>query len=634
MARKGRGITRRDFLDGVALAVAAGLSPAQLFAAGPTSPAQPTSPAERTGWRGSAPDSYQAAHALRDGKRFAIDALPVDETWDLVVVGAGISGLAAAHFHRRAHPGARVLVLENHDDFGGHARRNEFVVKRRRLIGYGGSETLQSPHRDWSARALALLGELGIELGSLERAFQRSLYPGLGLSRGVFFKRETFGVDKLVTGDPTRMVADDIPADRTNARPVAAFVGDFPLPAQDRNTLVALYTEKRDVLAAQSAVQQEELLWGISYRDFLLRHWGVSELAAKVFQGRSLDFFALGIDGVSAHDAMNVGYPGFQGLKIELDAQARAELDAPYIHHFPDGNASLARALVRGLIPGAAPGRTLDDLVDAVFDYAKLDAPGAHVRLRLSSTAVALRNAADGGVDIGYVGPAGVRRIRAARAIWAGYGMMLPYVCPDVPEAQRSALAAGVKAPLVYVNVAVRNWKPWVERGVHEITNPMGFFSRLKLDYPVSLGRYRCAMRPDEPIVLHLVHVPALPFAGLDQRTAWRAARAQLYTMSFDQFEAQVRDELTRMLGPGGFDAGRDIAAITVNRWGHGYAYGLNSLYDAEVEPPLAERARQRVGALSIAGSDAAWNAYAHSAIDEAWRAAQEVATRELPAAR
>ena len=622
-----RGITRRDFLDGVAIAVAAGLSPARLFAAG--SPAAPC-PSELTGWRGSTPASYLIGHAVRDGKRFSTDGLPVDETWDLVVIGAGISGLAAAHFYRSAHPDARVLVLENHDEFGGHARRNEFVVDGRRLVGYGGSESIQSPHHDWSKPALDLLGALGIDVRRFERDFQRSLYPGLGLSRGVFFKRETFGADKLVTGDPTRMVADDIPPERTNARPVAAFVGDFPLPAEERQKLVALYTEKRDVLAAQTAEQQEEQLWGISYRDFLVRHWGLSDLAAKVFQGRSHDFFAIGIDGVSAHDAMDVGYPGFQGLKIALGADARAELDAPYIHHFPDGNASIARALVRRLIPAAAPGSTLDDLVSAVFDYAKLDQAGAALRLRLASTVVSIRNLSDGKVDVGYVGAAGLRRIQAARAIYAGYGMMLPHLCPDVGEAQRRALGAGVKAPIVYVNVAVRRWRPWVELGVHEITNPMGFFSRLKLDYPVSLGSYRCPTRPDEPIVLHLVHVPTVPFAGLDQRTAWRAARAQLYTLSFDQFEAQVRDELTRMLGPGGFDAARDIAAITVNRWGHGYAYCLNTLFDAEVEPPVAELARQRVGNLSIAGSDAAWSAYAHSAIDEAQRAAAEASRAPL----
>ena len=160
---------------------------------------------------------------------------------------------------------------------------------------------------------------------------------------------------------------------------------------------------------------------------------------------------------------------------------------------------------------------------------------------------------------------------------------------------------------------------------MHEISNPMGFYSQLKLDYPVSLGSYRCPLTPNEPILLHLVRAPTVPGSGLDMRGAYRAARAQLYAMSFADFEAHLRDELTRMLGAGGFDARRDIAAITVNRWGHGYAYGFNSLYDREQTPPVNELARRRVGRLAIAGSDAAWNAYAHAAIDEARRAVTEL---------
>jgi spermidine dehydrogenase len=141
------------------------------------------------------------------------------------------------------------------------------------------------------------------------------------------------------------------------------------------------------------------------------------------------------------------------------------------------------------------------------------------------------------------------------------------------------------------------------------------------------LGRYHCPVSPSEPILLHLVRAPTVPGSGLDMRGAYRAARAQLYAMSFGDFEAHLRDELTRMLGPGGFDAGRDIAAITVNRWGHGYAYGFNTLYDRKQVPPINEIARRRIGRLGIAGSDAAWDAYAHAAIDEARRAVSDIST-------
>lgn len=619
-------ITRRDFLDGVALAVVAGAAPATLLAQAPGAPGYPPA---LTRWRGSTPGSYGVAHAIRDGKRYSVSELPIEDSFDLVVVGAGIGGLAAACFFRRSRPEARVLILDNHDDFGGHARRNELTTQQGRLlVSYGGSESIQSPGSEWSDAALGLLRDLNVDVGRFERAFDRGLYPGLGLSRGVFFTREAFGVDRLVRGDPMRMVADDIPPDRMNARPVAQFVADFPVSPDQRSRLVALFTEERDVLPGRSAEQKEAALAALSYREFIQGYWQLDDSGANTFQGRSNDFFGIGVDGLPAYDAMKAGYPGFQGLGLRHDANP--ELDDPYIHHFPDGNASLARLLTRRLIPGVAPGSSMDDIVTARFDYARLDQRSAAVRLRLGCTVVSLANGKQRNVDIGYVRGGKLHHVQARHAIHSGYATMLPRICPDLGTAQKSALAGAVRAPLVYAKVLVRNWLPWVRQGVHEITNPMGFFSRLKLDYPVSLGDYRFASRPEEPMVLHLVHVPTVPMSrDVDQRSAWKAARAQLYTRTFDDFERRIRDELTRMLGDGGFDAGRDIQAITINRWGHGYAYGFNSIYDEEQEFGQQVIARRPIGRICIAGTDAARSAYAHAAIDQAHRAVAEILGRQ-----
>jgi spermidine dehydrogenase len=617
-----RRITRRDFLNGMALAVVAGASPAQLLARTP--PDVPYPPAH-AGLRGSHPGSFEVAHALRDGGRFDLARAPLAETCDVVIVGAGLSGLAAAWFWRQRRPRARILIVDNHADFGGHATRNEFRVGRRTLISYGGSESMQSPKGLWGDEAKALLRALGVNIARFETAFDRTLYPSLGLSRGVFFTREAFSEDRLVTGDPMRMVADDIPADRLNARSPEAFIADFPLPAELRAQLVELYTSDRDLLPGMSAAEKVALLDKTSYRDWLTRHWRLDERAADTFQGRPLDFFAVGIDAIAASDAFDTGYPGFAGLGLTLDEDAAKEMDEPYIYHFPDGNASLARLLVRRIVPGVALGRTMDDIVTAPFDYSKLDRPGSLTRIRLSSTAVAVRNRPSG-VEVGYIRDGTLRRVRAGHCVLACYNMMIPYIMKELAPVQADALALNVKAPLVYVKVAVRNWKAWIERGVHEISNPMGFFSRVKLDYPVSLGDYRCPRTPDEPMVLHLVHVPAVREPGLDLRTRLRSARAILYTTSFDAFEQRVRDELARMLGPGGFHVDTDIAAITVNRWGHGYSYTENSLFDAPVDGPGPSGiARARVGRVAIANSDAAWDPYAHAAISEAHRAVGEL---------
>ncbi|MBV6416594.1 MAG: hypothetical protein CMLOHMNK_01202 [Steroidobacteraceae bacterium] len=625
MARMRGDVSRRDFLNGTALAIAAGLSPAAWLRAANAAAAD--YPPAGHGFRGSAPGSFDVAHALRDGRRFDAARAAADERYDLVVVGAGISGLAAAWFYRREKPNARILLLEANDDFGGHAQRNEFTIDGRKLISYGGSESLQSPHSLYSAEALGLLGALGVDIDRFETAFDRSLYPGLGLSRGILFKRETFGVDRLVTGDPLRMVADDIPPDRMNARPIAAFIADYPVSGSAKRQLIELYTSKRDPLAGRSRAQKEALLEHTSYRDWITKVRGFGAEVADTFQDRSHDFFAAGIDAVPAGWARETGYPGFAGLGLGAGTD-EAEMEDPYIYHFPDGNASIARLLVRSLVAGVAPGRGMEDIVLAPFDYSRLDAEGALVRLRLRSTAVEVRNRGGEGVDTLYVRDGAVRAAHSRHAIMACYHSMDPYLLPELTARQKDALALNVKSPLVYVKVVVRNWRPWVARGVHEVTNAVGFHSRIKLDYPVSLGDYRCPRSPDEPMVLHLVHVPTVPLTpGVDPRDTLRAARAQLLAMPFDTFENEARDELTRIAGPGGFDADRDIAAITVNRWGHGYSGGDNPLHDKpRAGAPPNEIARARIGAIAFANSDSAWAAYAHAAIDEAHRAVQELA--------
>jgi spermidine dehydrogenase len=609
-------ITRRDFLNGVALTVGAALSPTL------RAQAERRYPPEWLGLRGSTDESAVAAHALRDGRRFDISRLPVEGEVDALVVGAGISGLAAAYFIRQRDFKARILILDNHDDFGGHARRCEMRVGGRLLLSYGGSESIQSPSALWSETALGLLRDLGVDLQRFETAFHRTLYPDLGLSRGLLFTREAFGVDRLVIGDPTPMVSDDIPPDRLNARSVREFIGDFPLDARGREALVALYTQPRDFWPGKSVAEKMALLGSTSYRRFLLEHWRLPRKAVDTFQKRSHDFFAVGIDLLPAVEAAATGYPGFSGLDLPTHPSDAAKLEEPYIYHFPDGNASIARLLVRRLIPGVAPGNTMEDIVTAPFDYSRLDASDAATRLRLNSTVVSLANR-DGGVDVGYVHEGELKRVRARHVVYAGYNMMLRHVMQELPEAQRSALAARVKAPLVYVKIAVRNWRPWVNAGVHEVTNAMGFYARIKLDYPVSLGDYRFAKTPQEPIVLHLVHVP-IPNDAPDQRESWRAGRRALLETSFAQFESNAFDELRRFLGPS-FDPKRDVAAVTVYRWAHGYAYGFNSLFDEEAEPSPAAVVSQPVGRVTIANSDAAMSAYAHAAINEAARAVREL---------
>jgi spermidine dehydrogenase len=613
------GISRRDFLNGAALTIASGLTPAAQLAAKPF-----RYPPALTGMRGHHAGAFEAAHEFaREGKSSAYDKLPVEEHYDLVVVGGGISGLAAAWYYRKQRgPQSRILILDNHDDFGGHAKRNEFNVGGRRLIGYGGSESLQSPNADFSLAVKKLMQDLGVDVKRFETAFERSFYPKLGLSRAVFLPRENFGRDVLVTGDPTMMVADDLTPELLNAKPIGDFVAGFPLSDKGKADLLGLYQQNTDPLSGMTAEEKIKTLKHTSYRDYLIKICGVGDEVANCFQGRTLDYFALGIDAVSAYDAEKTNYPGFAGLG--LPKTSSPEADEPYIYHFPDGNASIARLLVRALVPGVAPGRGMADIVQATFDYAKLDLAKNRVRVRLDSTCIGVRQTAKR-VDLGYIKQGRLHRVTADHAVLACFNMIIPHLMPDLPEPQRDALAKNVKAPLVYTNVAVRNWEPWVTLGVHEISAPMSFHCRLKLDYPVDLGGYRHSRKPTAPICVHLVHVPGEPNQGLEGRDQFRMGRQKLLDMSFEQIETHIRGDLDRMLGAGGFSSARDIAAITVNRWSHGYAYSANSLFDGEDAEAIMEMARRPAGRVTIANSDSQWSAYAHSAIDAAERAVREL---------
>ena len=610
-------ISRRDFLNGAALTIAAGLTPAAQIAAQPV-----RYPPALTGLRGQHAGSFETAHAQAyDRTRFPLDRAAVEERYDLVVVGAGISGLAAAWFYRRAAgPTARILVLDNHDDFGGHARRNEFTLDGRLLLGYGGSESIDSPGTNYSDVAKALLRELGVDTGRFESAFDRTFYSSLGLARGVFFSREAFGRDLLVPGEPASGGADERTRGLANARPLGEFIAAFPIAPESKAQLRALYDAARDRLAGRSIEQKREILKSTSYRDYLIRFCGCSEEVANCFQGRTLGFFGLGCDAVPAADARDLGYPGFEGLGLP----ARSGPQEPYIYHFPDGNASLARLLVRSLLPDVAPGHTMEDVVLAPFDYGRLDRDGQNVRIRLETTCIDVRNAGDA-VLVGYVRAGVTRRVAARHAVLACFHMMIPHIMPELPASQRDALARNVKTPLVYTNVLTRNWQPWARLGVHDISAPMSFHTRVKLDFPVNLGGYRHPGDPSEPMCLHLVHVPGAPNQGLDARTQFRIGQRKLFETTFADFEARIRDELDRMLGPGGFASARDIAAITVNRWPHGYGYVANSLFDGDDYGNVLDQARQRVGGVAIANSDAGGDAYAHLAIDQAARAVREL---------
>jgi spermidine dehydrogenase len=609
-------ISRRDFLNGFALSVAAGssLSPLELLAQ------DGRYPPALTGMRGSHPGSFEIAHSvsLRGRKRRLPDSL-TDDTYDLVVVGAGLSGLAAACMYRdRAGGNPKILVLDNHDDFGGHATRNEFTVDGKHLVGYGGSQSIDSP-ATYSAAAAKMLKDAGIDTDPFYEYFDQGWFRERNLARGIYFAEGAYGRDSV-----HRNVARG-----ADPAVLADVIAGYPIAAAAKESFIGLLTSDKDYLAGLSRDEKVARLKRMSYTDFLREIVGTHEDVVLILRDTIKGYWGVGYDALSAMEGYRMGMPGTGHMDLPSESHGPTAREEPYIFHFPDGNAGVARSMVRKLIPHAVPGRTMEDLVLARVDYDLLDLPGNSTRIRLDSTAVDVRHA-DGGqaVDVSYVKRGLTERVRARHVILACYNRLVPYICPEVPEEQTEAIRQAVKIPLVYISVAIRNWKAFERLGYHDFYIPQPkLMHSFGMDFPVSMGGYEYTADSAEPTIIHGTYVPTVPDQGLTEREQHVEGRRHLFELSFDDFERDIVAAMDGALSGGGFDAGRDIAAITVNRWPHGYAYEYNEFFDppewSRESGPHLLGARQ-MNRISIANSDASAYAFVDGAFDAADRAVNE----------
>ncbi|HVW68808.1 MAG TPA: NAD(P)-binding protein [Steroidobacteraceae bacterium] len=673
-----RDISRRDFVNGVA--VAAGVAATGgLAALGGSTPAFGTEaaaagtvgavgtvgtdggagsasgyPPARLGLRGSHPGSFEAAHALRDSHHADLSgAENTGETYDLVVVGGGLSGLGAAHyFLKNAGRDARVLVLENHDDFGGHAKRNELVYQGKLLALNGGTLEIESPAR-YNKWARQLLDDIGVDLERYKKANEANekLYASFGLRSGHFFDKQTFGVDRLVVG-PRRRAGGESHGPRFTAE----YLREMPISEQAKRDLMRLEDPSQpDYLAGLSGAQKKEKLAHVSYKDYLLDIAKVDPQAYWFYRASGSGVFCVGADALPALFAwqMGEGAGGFAGLKLDPSpeglladlpgGQHGRQIESGESVHFPDGNATLARLLVRWLIPAAVPGSTQEDLGTAHVKYELLDRPGNAARIRLNSTVVNVRHDGDLAtakeVIVSYNTGGKVYQVRGRACVLACWNMVIPYLMPELPAAQKEALAFNVKGPLVYTNVFLRNWRAFEKLGVSYIEAPTMYHDTIALAEPADLGDLRHARNPDEPVAIRMTRFPGSP--GLPRKDQHRIGRAELLATPFSTFERNIREQLARTLGHGGFDPARDIVGIAVNRWPHGYSYTYNSLYDpvewvfTESQKRPCVIARQPFGLVSVANADAAASPHTDAAFLEAHRAVTEVLDRRaFPFAR
>ena len=647
-------ITRRDFINGVSYGLAASVAPIDFLKAKNIDPFK--YPPALMGIRGNHPGSFDHAHRLAlAGGKYLEEVIDLGESNDLIVVGGGISGLSAAYFYQeRTASNQKILILDNHDDFGGHAKRNEFQVDGREMLTYGGSQSIESPsyYEDVSKK---LMADLGIDFQKFYTAYDFNYFKNRGLTSSFFFNQETYGENKIVHNVPNYRY-DINHKNNTNPENIKKVVKEMPISDKSKDEFTRLFLDKTDFFPEMTLEEKFYYLEKISYEEYLKKHHKVDDEVIGLFHTMLWSLWGVGTESIPAFGAFSDGLPGFSGLGFteeEGTTEPKNEMydistydetiegfmsknevsDEPYIFHFPDGNATIARLLVRKMIPNAIPGSTMEDIVTAKADYTQLDLTDQNTKIRLDSTVISAKNV-NGGVEVIYVNQGKLYKVSGKKCILACYNGIIPELCPELPKKQKEALKYNVKVPLVWVQVAMKNWHMFANKGISRAISPNSFFNNIYIDFPVSIGDYQYPQSFDEPVVFLMNHVPTRPYEGLTNREQHRKGRYDILKLSFQDYEDKIIDHLSAMFGSDFKE--EDLAGITVNRWAHGYSYEYNSLFDnaffdGRIPDSLdSERyphviGRKPIGNISIANSDSGGSAYVDAAIAQADRAVNEL---------
>ena len=570
-------------------------------------------PPARTGLRGSHPGSNDSAHAMAwSGQSDWGKVTELSENYDLVVVGAGLSGLAAAHFYRQQRgANSKILILDNHDDFGGHAKRNEHSFDGGTRIAYGGSQTIVEPAHA-NPVVLKTLAEIGVDLKRFETAYDIDFFKRNGLGATTFFNEAVFGEDKVVQHPYCNYpnYVEGLPMGAISHEEAAA---QAPLSERGRQQLLSVLEgglHKLDLPPEQLEAQ----IYEANYFDYLKNTLGVDDPGVlRMARHSGLDWGSSGTEMMSIGDARDCGALGFAPVAV-------FDENNPYIHHFPDGNAGVARAFVKQLVPAVADGRNAEELVLARFNYAKLDREQNKVRIRLNSTAVHVEHVGDPAsaseTVVRYVNNNRAYQVRSSNVVMACYNAIIPHIVRGLPEEQSVALRLQGKSPLQYTTVGLRNWRAFKDAGIGLAMSPGNMHQAVLMDFPVSMGGYEFTKSPDEPCVVQMICCP-YGTEGAPLLEQFKEARYRMLSLQFADYEKEIRQHLTGMLPQASFDFDRDVASISVNRWAHGYSLGGPG--------DSTKIGRQPFGRVTVANTDSAPGADAKVAIMMAHRAVNEL---------
>lgn len=608
-------ITRRNVIDGSLVALGAAVLPNQFYSDSKPKIDDEYYPPKLTGLRGSHPGSNTHAHARAWTQKTDWGATTnLNEEYDLVIVGGGISGLSAAHFFQKKYGfNKKILILDNHDDFGGHAKRNEHSIDGKTLISYGGSQTIVEPQHA-SKEVMELFNDVGVDIDRFKSAYDMSFYKRHNLGAITYFNKKEFGEDKVVKHpfcNYPNYIEGIIMSGKMSDEDA---VNETPLSKKGKEQLLRVVkggVHKLDV----PKEKLDEYLSEELYFDYLKNTLGVDDPGViRMARNSGLDWALTGTDVMSIGAAKGCGALGFKPKAI-YDENSR------YIHHFPDGNAGVARAIVKKLIPNIGKGNNAEEIMLSKFDYSQLDKSSNGTRIRLNSTVVNVKHSGDpdkkGEVSVNYIKDNKSYQVIAKKVVMACYNMIIPHIVSGLPTKQSAALRLQTKAPLQYTTVGLKNWRAVKEIEMAMAMSPGNMHQAVLMDFPVSMGGYKYTDNPDSPCILQMIACLYGSKMGAPSRDQYKEARYRMLGLQFKDYEKEIREHLTGMFPKKLFDFDRDVASITVNRWAHGYTVGGGG--------DSVEVGRKPFGSITIANCDSAPGADMKTAIDMGYRAVNEL---------
>ena len=608
-------ITRRDFVNGILVGAGGGM----ILGSAPR-PARSADSDLFTGYggvgdyakaNGNTWPVIQAAHRIRDGAydSAALQGAAPAGQFDLVVVGGGIAGLSAAYYFKKAAgQNRRVLLLENHAMLGGEARQNEFRVAGERLWGPQGSNDFGVPAPGSGSREDAFFTEFQIPREYAWQHWPPDLEP-LRFARDNYSNMDGFQESQVDVGYFFGTGSDGRPDWQRNIW--ARNLEGTPFSEAARRDLLRWRANNGSVSEAES-----RYLDTLTYQDYLENVRGYDPAVTRM----AAPIVAL-LSGVSIDAAC-----------ARLGRQLVEPPARPMALSFPGGNSPFPRALLRGLIPEALPGKDFDSLQYGAMKFASLDRQAQSTRIQLGATAIRVEHRAPNGdaVQVTYEKGGKLYKVEARTVVMASGGWVNKHILADMPSDLRVAYDQFFYAPALIVNVALRQWRFLYDLGItacrwFDDADGFGYCCNLRQTM-IGAKQYAPALHPDKPAVLSFYL--GLPVPGLPAAQQGAAARAVFLATPYADFEKRIRNQMVRMFAAHGFEPQRDIAAIVLNRWGHarlieppGFHYGVQG------KPSPLERVRAGYGRIAIGHSELNGGQHWGSALEYGKKAGERAAS-------